>query len=286
MRRLQALARLRGPTLVLGLLVIGIAYNLAVITWQAVPAHAPGAAPPPVAVAPSRSNAAGADPGARIVDLHLFGTADQSATPGAAALDAPETQLNLMLRGILASDDGVQSRAIIAAGGGRDAEKIYKVGSRLPGGAVVHAIYSDRVILERGGHLEALRLPKEKSGQSISRDPQRAPSGPGIARAGAVQELRTTLARHPDKLTDYVKALPATGRDGKQIGYRVFPGQDRGLFGRLGLQPGDIVTAVNGIPLNDPSQSLKVLQQLKGSDNLNLTIRRDGRSQTVALPQR
>lgn len=286
MRRLQALTRIHGPGLVVTLLAVSIIYNLTLITWQVIPAHAPGA-PPPRVTTPATHAAPGAGaPGARIVDLHLFGTASETKGPASAALDAPETQLNLVLRGILASDDGVESRAIITAGGGRDAEKIYKVGSKLPGGAVVHAIFSDRVILERGGHLEALRLPKDKDGQSIMRTPQRirAPAGPGIAGTGAIRELRTTIARHPNRLADLVKALPATGRDGKQIGYRVFPGREGALFSKLGLQPGDIVTAVNGIPLSDPGKSLQVLRQLKDGGNVNLTIQRNGRSQTVALP--
>src|SRR5215469_11792392 len=40
-------------------------------------------------------------------------------------------------------------------------EEPYAIGATVPGGAVIRAIFPDRVMLDRGGQIEALRLPKD-----------------------------------------------------------------------------------------------------------------------------
>ena len=70
--------------------------------------------------------------------------------------DVPETQLNLKLKGTIAASVDQESMAIIAEGNGD--EKVYEIGDAIPGGASIHAIRLDRVILERAGRLEELRL--------------------------------------------------------------------------------------------------------------------------------
>ena len=74
------------------------------------------------------------------------------------AIDAPETQLNLQLRGTIAAGDETMAHAIIADGNGKD--KVYFINDAVPGGAVLHEVYTDRVILNRAGILETLRLPR------------------------------------------------------------------------------------------------------------------------------
>ena len=41
--------------------------------------------------------------------------------------------------------------------------------------------------------------------------------------------------------------------NGEIRGYRLFPGADRALFRSLGLKPGDLVTEIDGQPLNEPA---------------------------------
>lgn len=81
---------------------------------------------------------------------HLFGIADGNA----AAL--PKTRLSLSLEGVLLSQDPGHSTAIIAVGGG--AGKVYKIGDKLPGGAVLSAVSKASVVLENMGRMESLPL--------------------------------------------------------------------------------------------------------------------------------
>ena len=71
--------------------------------------------------------------------------------------------------------------------------------------------------------------------------------------------------------------------DGKQKGYRVFPGANRQAFARLGLQAGDLVTAINGTPLDDPASGANVFGTLATSPNARVSIVRDGRPQDVLV---
>jgi len=91
---------------------------------------------------------------------HLFGEAGrQNAVKRAATLSAPETRLRLTLKGVFASDEAAAAGwAIIADPKGK--EDTYEIGDPLPGNAKLSEIYVDRIILERGGRFETLKLPK------------------------------------------------------------------------------------------------------------------------------
>src|SRR5688572_23633021 len=83
------------PPVVTAVLVIGIAYQLATLTWVLAPGSTPtiGAAPRPVnvgtAAAPSDYDA--------LTNSHLFGQAaeQQAKAPEPAVIDAPDTTLSL-----------------------------------------------------------------------------------------------------------------------------------------------------------------------------------------------
>lgn len=96
----------------------------------------------------------------QIASWHLFGHA-RSVAASAGPTIAPETKLNLLLRGVLASADSANAEAIIAAGA-KAAEKIYRIDESIPGGAILREIYADRVILEYRGRVETLTLLRKK----------------------------------------------------------------------------------------------------------------------------
>ena len=70
---------------------------------------------------------------------------------------------------------------------------------------------------------------------------------------------------------------------GQLKGYRLKPGRDRKLFSSVGLQPGDIVTNVNGIPLNDMSQMGAVFEQLSSANRLDVTVERGGQQTQLSV---
>ena len=111
------------------LLAIALAWLVARIFWVLVtPDDAPA-----VIAQPRPSPSADSSPMVDLGRYHLFGEFEEHPTV-AAYHDAPETSLNLELRGIVSSADPASGFAIIVAGGRQAA---YDVGEEVPGGAEV-----------------------------------------------------------------------------------------------------------------------------------------------------
>ncbi|KTD52605.1 type II secretion system protein N [Legionella quateirensis] len=69
-----------------------------------------------------------------------------------------KSMLNVSLVGILFADKTDESQVIIRSSSGE--EKTYKIGDKIPGGAVIKRIMAGGVLVERDGNLESLSLPK------------------------------------------------------------------------------------------------------------------------------
>ena len=252
-------------TIVFGLL---ITYQLADATWAVLSpqpaANAAGSVPTTPQRQPPNVDA--------IASAHLFGAADAAATQLPTSIDAPDTRLNLTLRGISASASPTYARALIAGPDGK--EKVYAVGGEVPGGARVHAIQDDHVLLNRRGALETLRLPKF-SMDGVEPPPPVAAQPVG---AVAVDNLRNQAAT--DELVEVVRPQ-AVMVNGELRGFRVYPGRDRQRFAQLGLRAGDLVTAINGAPLTDLTQSLEAMRALTGGGQVSLTVQRGDETETV-----
>lgn len=272
------------PPIVTAGLVLAIAYQLSALTWALLSTVAPSVptfvarADPPSRQPPVLSTFA------TLESSRLFGEVSEKPAPiREAVVDAPDTTLSLSLLGIVARDGDPNGQAIIS--GGRGQEDIH-VGQAIDdaSGTTLHSVYADRVLLERGGRLETLRLPKEIAGGGAVR---RAPSRPSepVAAEGTSESLRTTLARKAAELSEIVRPTPYQ-QQGKVIGFRVNPGPDREGFEALGFVPGDIVTDINGIVLDDLSRGLQAFQALGEATMANVTVLRDGSAQVLVIDTR
>jgi general secretion pathway protein C len=160
------------------------------------------------------------------------------------------------------------------------------VGDPLPGGAKLSEIYPDRIILERNGRFETLRLPKEVTQSSAPNAPDRsalrAGSSAGSSKAAAFQKYRTEIKRNPASFMNYVKAAPYR-EDGKFVGFKLQPGRQPDAFNQLGLQSGDIVTAINGVQIDSPSSGMKAMRALGEGDSVDVTLLRGGQETLLSL---
>ena len=240
----------------------------------------------------------------KIGGFNLFGKFEPKkveATPVTPKV-VPETKLNLKLRGVFASPDKNQARAIIADA--RGDEDSYRIGGELPGGAILNEIYADRVILEHNGRLETLKLPvDEEGGSGVGRQISRQSSAPSPSQAGGrginssnisqisasttdnsqlLGKYRDALMSDPNSVMGLVNVRPYS-KDGQLIGYRIRPGRDRSLLRRFGLRSGDIVTSVNGVPMNNPVKALEVLRDLSSATQLTVDIQRNGTPQSFTF---
>jgi general secretion pathway protein C len=213
-----------------------------------------------------------------VVSAHLFGT----ATPDPSAQDptnAPQSTANLVLTGTIATQDPKRGVAIISDGG---PAKVYSVGDNI-GGASLHSVYLDHVILDRGGQLETLLLPR-LLGPGMNGPPLVRRTGGDPRTVAAVDNIRRLVQQDPSILDQVMRTVPSYDNTaGKLRGFRAYPGRNRQIFNKLGLKPGDLVTAINGTPLDDPQRSQDVFNTIQTSDHATVTIERGGQKQEITL---
>jgi general secretion pathway protein C len=275
------------PQAASALLVIGIAYQAAKLTWAVIPSAPVGDAPPTLPAPAARGTTAASPRGLDlrpVLDAHLFGEAAETgpAPVVEALVDAPDTTLNLTLTGVLSSEDSSEGWAIIDSD--RNEANIYYVGDTIDntGGASLHAVYDDRVLLNRAGRLETLRLPKELSGQVATARPAPTAAQLGQASRQAPASLRGVLTENASQLSQVIRVAPFLDQ-GQMVGFRVNPAQDPQLFQSLGLQPNDVVTDINGMTLNDPSAGLQVFESLGEATQANVTVIRNGTPEVLII---
>jgi general secretion pathway protein C len=269
------------PKWVALILIVLIAWLLARIVWMLVPGSPAGDA----VEVPAGSAAARTEPGQAdvqvIANAHIFGEATADTAPPPAPADhedLAETRLNLSLKGTIAANDERLSIAIIADTGNQ--EKVYAIRDTVVPGTTLHAVYADRVILDRSGALEALKLPKEfpKGSPSV----RRAVSRPVSRAADANPTIQEVVSENVTKLADVIRPTPYFVA-GQQQGYRVYPGRDRRQFAALGLRPGDLIKDIDGAALTDPQQAMEIFQNLGTADQVSVTVERNGQPEVLVL---
>jgi len=227
-----------------------------------------------------------------IINQNLFGNADKPAPVATLdkVSDAPQTQLNLILSGVVSSNDPNRSAAIIEY---RNNQSTYGVGDKIEGTNVtLDKIYVDRVIIKNRVTRETLMLDgidfdeanKKRADEtfvtSANTQPfMSSPSSP-IAQnqnirnqAQALRDARRKLAQEPASFTDMISLSPHRV-NGVFIGFKVTPGSQPTLFNSVGLQNGDIVVQLNGLDLSDLQQSKEAITELQQAESLQLEVLR------------
>ncbi|HLA73859.1 MAG TPA: type II secretion system protein GspC [Steroidobacteraceae bacterium] len=212
-----------------------------------------------------------------LVNAHLFGDAVAQNTNGDAA-NAPPSSMPLVLAGLLATADPNEGMAII--GESAATAKVVAVGQQVSGGAQLHSVYSDRAIIDRSGALESVFLPRNTSGVGM------APPPPPVSAANGneamVERMRKLVSDDPGVIGQVLRPQPVFA-GGKMRGFRVYPGANRQAFARLGLRAGDLVTAINGTPLDDKDRAQEIFGTLNSSTDARVTVTRNGRQQELVL---
>jgi general secretion pathway protein C len=214
-----------------------------------------------------------------IVSAHLFGVATADPTAQDPA-NAPQSTANLLLAGTIATQDPKRGVAIISDGG---PSKVYSVGDNV-GGASLHSVYLDHVILDRSGALETLLLPRLLGPGMRAPPVMRRQSGADARTVAAVDNIRRMVQQDPGLLDQVMRTVPSyDSAAGKLRGFRAYPGRNRQIFSQLGLKPGDLVTAINGTALDDPQRSQDVFNTIQTSDHVTVTVERAGVKQEISL---
>lgn len=273
------------PAWITLLLIIAIAWQLAGIVWMLVPGTSAGdSVPAPANQLAAQAVTSGTANTQAIANTHIFGatigSGDDSPQPIAEEIsNLRDTRLvNLTLKGTVASDPAEMAIAIIA--NEANEEKIYTIGANVTNGAVLHAVYTDRVVLNENGVLTNLKLPKDFP-VSVPQATRRNTTT--TSRAGRnSQTIRSLVTQNVSKLADVIRPTPYF-INGQQQGYRVYPGRNRAQFAALGLRPGDLIRDIDGQALTNPTQAMRIFQSLETANQVSVTVERNGQPQVIIL---
>jgi general secretion pathway protein C len=234
-------------------LVVLLAWQAVQLAWTIAGARRSSLPDGAVAVTPPSRPGPAFDLGA-IVNAHLFGVAGESGAADADPSKVAATQMNLVLVGTIAQTDPLKGYAIV--GESAAAARVYAVGK-----------------------LESLMLPKtfQGGGMTAARPVAPPPPDPTLG-----QRLQNLAAQNPAAVMEIIRPQPVFA-NGQQRGYRVYPGRNRQQFARLGLMPGDLVTAINGTPLDDPARGMEILQSMNSATAVTVTVERNGQSTQISI---
>ena len=268
--RSSALAR--APQVVTFVLALALAAQLALIvvglssrSRQTAPATVAAAAPV------SRLDIGG------LVNAHLFGNAVVQSNGGDGS-NAPPSSMPLVLAGVLATENPKEGMAII--GESAAGAKVVAVGQQVPGGAMLHSVYSDKAVIDRNGALESVLLPRRTAGGPVMSPPPPPPTASG--NDATMERMRRLVNDDPGVIGQVMRPQPVFA-GGKMRGFRVYPGSNRQAFARIGLRAGDLVTAINGTPLDDKDRAQEIFSTLNSSTDARVSVTRNGRQQELVL---
>ncbi|MBI3898588.1 MAG: PDZ domain-containing protein [Gammaproteobacteria bacterium] len=259
------------------LLLALLAYSAAQWTWRLL---APPMATPAESLATANDITADYDLTA-LLSTNIFGQAAPVNNGKVSLENIPLSSLNLVLSGVLATPNG--SVALISADGGP--ETPFAVGQDIIPGATLYAVYSDRVLIQRGARTESLMLkdigPALADGSIVAAGPSNADN--------AVQRIdqrnftvdRQSMNQQMQKPEFLSQALMVPHASGGFLVREIQPGS---MYEKLGLRVGDVINTVNGQPVNTVEDVMKLYQQLGssgGAAQVSLQIRRGGRTETL-----
>jgi hypothetical protein len=148
----------------------------------------------------------------------------------------------------------------------------YTAGALLANGARLSEIYPRYVVLERDGHSARLYLQNEGA-------PQRE-ADERLLTVGGRPPPVAAVATSQEGMSVYLRPNPVFVGD-RLHGYALYPGRKYAPFSQLGLQPGDVLTGINGTAVS--AGSLATLQTLAEGAALTVEIERQGVPQTLSL---
>lgn len=204
---------------------------------------------------------------------NLFGKVKQTESKPQAA---PVTTLKLRLVGTNVSDKQGNSLAIVEDTAKKE-QDVFGLNDEIFNQAKLVEIFPDSVRLSYNGKIETLML----------EDGEITPGPRGTTQPTAGQtdfsidegELNDALANLPQLLSQ-ARAVPYF-KNGESIGMRLFAIRAGSLYQKLGLKNGDVIKMVNDHSLSDPSQALKIFDQLKSERSITVKLERAGEEMSL-----
>jgi general secretion pathway protein C len=176
-------------------------------------------------------------------------------------------------------------------------------------GARVVRIERKRIVVENKGQLQEIKFAESPgalpppgspappgSQKGARRTPGRVPSGmsaapPGVTPSGLEQKVlelsaqasaaeatagQAQAVKRTQSILTQARIIPRYAEDGGMSGLEVSSIRPGSLLEAAGFENGDLVLAINGTPLSDPGQGLKVFRELATAERFVVNVERQG----------
>lgn len=228
-----------------------------------------------------------------VLERDLFDTVNEPlAVPASAEVNVEQleqTQLKLKLWGTVSGED-TRAYAVIEDTQKRE-QNLYRAGDSIQN-ATIKKILRAKVVLSVDGNDEVLAMEELAQGTAPSsrsaRDRLPAIAAEGNAQLTTRRTQRVSLRRNMineamqdiSKLMTEITIQPHL-EDGQPAGLALQNIQPNSIFRRMGLRNGDILMGVDGQEIRSVDDALKLYQNLKDSDNVNVQLKRRGQERTI-----
>lgn len=213
---------------------------------------------------------------------NLFGTQEPSDRQRISSdiESLRQTRLKLKLRGTIAGSEDTACAVIEDASG--KGQFLVKVGDGVQD-AVVAMILKGKIVLQVDGREELLEMDPWSSGQ-FSSPPSSSQSPAQIDDRQQVISIKRTqiddAIKNINQLMKQVRIIPNFS-DGKPDGLMFSGIPQDSLFTQIGMRNGDILSGVDGKPIESVDDALKLYTGLKSSSHLKVQLKRGGREEVI-----
>jgi general secretion pathway protein C len=248
----------------------------------------PADQPPKAAVKPQAEQRPLSAYGA-IARRNLFNTNPQSAAPVPKINvdDLKETDLKLKLWGTVAGKER-GAYAVIEDTKTRE-QNLYRTGDTIQN-ATVKIILRQKVVLNVDGRDEILGMEEIGSGRRGGPRPriaaQRSNAPPRLPVSSYPRQLTLKSEQiqgaleNLDQLMEQARIRPHI-EEGQPAGISITGIKPNTIFRRMRLRNGDIITGVNGAPVESVEDAMKIFGDLSSASEVQLEIKRRGRERTL-----
>lgn len=213
--------------------------------------------------------------------------------------EAVKSDLPIKLVGTIYGGDPFSGIALVENSQKRTINS-FMVGDALLKDATVKEIHKEKIIIDRNGRLEFIEVERAELARSRRSKKKATPAGgpaPGLAPIATepppdkfredgferdkAEIVMTETYRQKLLTTDFTKVLQDAKAspnmvDGELRGFCLSRIRKDSIYEKAGLQNDDCVNEINGVPLTDTAQAVRLLQSLRNEKEIEVRLHRGG----------
>ena len=145
-------------------------------------------------------------------------------------------------------------------------------------------VYRDYVVLERDRESTRLYAQGKAPNGAAQNSPMTVVEGAPSSLPLTAPSVSPPSSDDPRTaaITTYIRSIPVF--DGELLrGFAVYPGGQPAEFSKLGLQAGDVITAINSVGVIGSERIMDLLEQVIGGSAVDVTIQRSDEVRHISL---